>query len=113
MGFIPSVPVSAAKELMPFATAGFLLNMTTGILFFVGHPEQYAHNTAFYAKMGFLVLAGVNAVLFELIVSSRVMALDTGDDTPLMAKAIGVMSLISWFAVLYCGRMLPFIGNAF
>jgi len=36
-----------------------------------------------------------------------------GDDTPLAAKVIGLVSLGSWLGVLYFGRMLPFIGNAF
>ncbi len=113
IGFMKRVPVSAAKELMPFAVWGFLLNLTTGIVFVVGHPEQYAHNSAFVAKMGFLLLAGLNAVLFEWMVSAQVVDLGAGDETPAMAKVIGTLSLVSWFAVLYCGRMLPFIGNAF
>jgi hypothetical protein len=33
--------------------------------------------------------------------------------TPLRLKFAGGISLASWFAVLYFGRMLPFIGNAF
>ena len=36
-----------------------------------------------------------------------------GADTPLGAKIIGAVSLISWLGVLYWGRMLPFIGNSF
>jgi hypothetical protein len=31
----------------------------------------------------------------------------------MVAKVIGLMSLVSWFGVLYWGRMLPFIGNSF
>jgi hypothetical protein len=26
-------------------------------------------------------------------------------------KIIGAVSLFSWFAVLYCGRMLPYLGT--
>ena len=36
-----------------------------------------------------------------------------GDNTPLRLKLAGGVSLFSWFAVLYFGRMLPFIGDAF
>jgi hypothetical protein len=36
-----------------------------------------------------------------------------GDNTPFRLKLAGGVSLFSWFAVLYFGRMLPFIGNAF
>jgi hypothetical protein len=34
-------------------------------------------------------------------------------DTPGTVKLIGTVSLLSWLAVLYCGRMLPFLGDAF
>ena len=33
--------------------------------------------------------------------------------TPLGAKIVGPTSLILWIGVVYWGRMLPFIGNAF
>jgi hypothetical protein len=26
-------------------------------------------------------------------------------------KVIGAVSLFSWFAVMYCGRMLPYLGT--
>jgi hypothetical protein len=34
-------------------------------------------------------------------------------DTPSSFKVIGGVSLVSWLMVIYWGRMLPFIGNAF
>ena len=34
-------------------------------------------------------------------------------DPSLADKAMAVLSLFSWLAVLYGGRMLPFIGHAF
>jgi hypothetical protein len=113
LGFFRRIPVSAARELMTFALAGFLLNLFTGLIFLVGHPEQYAHNAAWWAKVGFLAAAGVNALAFETTVASGAMRIDVGADTPAAAKTVGLVSLIAWFGVLYCGRMLPFIGSAF
>jgi hypothetical protein len=113
MGFFKRVPVSAARGLMPFAIVGFILNLATGLVFLIGLPEQYAHNRAWWFKVGFLGLAGLNALLFETLLSRRVLRLEAGDDTPAAAKLIGAASLLSWFAVLYWGRMLPFIGDAF
>ena len=113
MGFMKRVPVSAARDLMPLAMAGLLLNLITGATFFIGTPHQYMGNVAWWAKMFFLVLAGLNAVLFEKIVGARTMTLGAGDDTPRSAKLVGAVSLVSWLGVLYWGRMLPFIGNAF
>jgi hypothetical protein len=113
MGFFPRVPVAAAHGLMPFALAGFALNFVTGLVFLVGLPGQYAHNRIWWFKVGFIMLAGINAWLYESRLSARVLALAPGVDTPAAVKLIGLVSLASWFAVLYCGRMLPFLGDAF
>ncbi len=113
MGFFRRISLVGAHDLVPFAIGGFALNLLTGIVFLIGHPEQYAHNVAWWWKVGCLFVAGANAGLFEVSVGARTMALGPGEDTPLAAKAIGFVSLIAWFGVLYFGRMLPFIGNAY
>ena len=113
IGFFRRIPVNAVRDLMPFAVAGFLLNLFTGLIFLIGHPEQYVHNIAWWFKVGCLALAGLNALLFETAIARRVTTMGPGDTTPAGAKVIGVVSLVAWFGVLYWGRMLPFIGNAF
>ena len=113
IGAFPRVPIAAARELVPFAAAGFVLNLMTGAIFLIGHPEQYVHNIAWWLKVGCLALAGVNAAIFEWSVGPRVAVLGPGDATPIAAKCIGVVSLCAWLGVLYWGRMLPFVGNAF
>jgi hypothetical protein len=37
----------------------------------------------------------------------------SGERTSATFKTIGAVSLVSWFMVLYWGRMLAFLGNAF
>src|SRR5262252_4747176 len=65
MGFLKRVPVAAAWDLMPLAVVGFVLNLVTGFAFFIGMPHQYVRNVAWWAKVGCLLLAGLNAVVFE------------------------------------------------
>jgi hypothetical protein len=113
MGFMKRVPVSAARDLMPLAIAGFIMNLATGTTFFIGTPHQYVGNVAWWAKMFCLMLAGLNAMFFETTVGARTINLGAGDDTPRSAKMVGAVSLASWLGVLYWGRMLPYIGNAF
>jgi hypothetical protein len=113
MGFFRSIPIAAARELMPFALLGFALNLVTGLTFLIGHPEQYVHNPAWWWKVAFLFIAGANAGVFEQTIARRIVSLPAGTDTPAAAKLVGVVSLIAWFGVLYWGRMLPFIGGAF
>ena len=113
LGFMKRVPVSAAWTLMPWAKAGFALALLTGVTFFIGAPEQYINNPAFYLKLFFLVVANLNAIYFEVIYRRLLEAKQLDVDRPVNLKVIAVVSIVSWLFVIYWGRMLPFIGNAF
>lgn len=113
LGFLRSLEMAQMRRLLPWGIAGFLLNLVSGVLFFVGAPDQYMRNAAFYLKLLFLVVAGVNALYFETHSGQRALAMGKVEDTPMAFKVAGAVSLFSWFMVLYWGRMLPFIGNAF
>jgi hypothetical protein len=43
--------------------------------------------------------------------SQRALALSPDAAMPASLRAVGALSLFSWFAVLYCGRMLPYLGT--
>jgi hypothetical protein len=113
LGFMKRVPISAAWTLMPWAKAGFVLAAVTGVTFFVGAPEQYINNPAFYLKILFLIVANLNAVYFEVLYRKQIEARQVDADRPLGFTVIAVVSIVSWLFVIYWGRMLPFIGNAF
>ncbi len=111
LGAFRELPVARLHVLMPWAMAGFALNLVTGTLFVVGTPQQYVDNPAFYLKMLFVGLAGANAVLFERVVGREALAVEAGGRTPLVARVIAGASLGSWLLVLYWGRMLAFTGS--
>jgi hypothetical protein len=113
MGFFREVPVAAAKSMMPVAMGGFLLNLVTGMCFLIGAPDQYVLNPAWWLKVAALVLAGLNAAYFETRMAGEALAIPSGGETTVSMKAVGGLSLFAWMAVLYWGRMLPFIGTAF
>ncbi|HEX8031135.1 MAG TPA: hypothetical protein VF491_21855 [Vicinamibacterales bacterium] len=113
MGFFSRVSVAAARDLMPLALMGFAINLITGVVFLIGLPAQYAHNPVWWYKVGFIMLAGLNAVFYETRFATKVLALEPGTDLPRPVKFIGFVSLVAWLAVLYCGRMLPFLGDAY
>ena len=91
----------------------FAISAATGVTFFVGAPDQYVNNVAFYAKLAFLLIAGVNAAAFEMFYSATVKTSVATNATPTAYRAIAIVSIVSWFLVIYLGRMLPFVGNAF
>ena len=113
MGFLKSVSVSAVMQVRKWAALGIAINVITGVLFFVGAPDQYIENPAWYGKLLFLAVAIVNVVIFETTQGDRMLRLPPGEKTPISFKLAGAVSMGSWLLVLYFGRMLPFLGNAF
>lgn len=113
MGFLKTVPVSAVMQVRKWAAIGLTVNVVTGVLFFVGAPEQYINNSAWYWKLLFLAVAMINVAIFETRQATRMLTLPAGERTPASFKVAGAVSMGSWLMVLYFGRMLPFIGNAF
>ena len=61
-----------------------------------------------------MALAAVNLAVFYVTgIARTVDGLGPGDDAPASAKIIAATSLFLWVGVMFWGRMLPFIGNAF
>jgi hypothetical protein len=111
LGVVKGVSFASLHRLLPWAAVGFGVNVITGLLFFVGIPAQYTGNKAFYWKMGLVMLAGLNAVYFTVF--EEPWKIGRGEDAPMTAKFAAASAMILWVAVMYCGSMLPFLGNAF
>jgi hypothetical protein len=111
LGVVKGVSFVSLHRLLPWAALGFGVNVTTGILFFVGIPTQYIHNPSFYWKVALVMIAGANALYFTLL--EEPWALGPKEDAPLTAKVAAASAMLLWVGVMYCGSMLPFLGNAF
>ncbi|HTR37336.1 MAG TPA: hypothetical protein VMH80_15630 [Bryobacteraceae bacterium] len=111
LGVVRGVSFQSLHRLLPWAAIGFGVNIGTGMLFFVGIPGQYIHNTAFYWKIGLAMLAALNAVYFTIL--DEPWSLGPKEDAPLTAKIAAASAMALWLGVLYFGSMLPFIGNSF
>jgi hypothetical protein len=113
LGLAKGIPIQAIHRLIPWGIGGYVMNILTGILFFVGHPDQYFYNDAFRFKVAFMALAGVNVLVFYSAAYREVHGLGAGASAPLRAKIITGVSLGSWVAVLICGRLLTFFRPPF
>jgi hypothetical protein len=111
LGMFRGMAIRHVKALMPWAIGGFLINAVTGSLFLVMQPHLYLSSAVWWAKVTFLCVAGANAMFFETRLAVPALALDPDAETSTGMKIIGGLSLFSWFAVLYCGRMLPYLGT--
>jgi len=108
LGVGRGVPVVAFHRLIPFAVAGFAINVTTGIGFLMAAPDQYIYNPAFHLKMLFVVLAGVNVLVFYVTIFRKVQGISPAAPTPFRARMSGAVSLACWMGVIVCGRMITF-----
>jgi hypothetical protein len=107
LGFAKQIPLDPLHRLLPFAMAGFALNLVTGVLAFIGMDQYYTYDWAFWIKMLAIMLLGLNVAAFYLTGAfESVERLGPGEDAPPLAKFIAATSLFLWFAVITLGRYI-------
>ncbi len=107
LGFAKQIPIGPLHRLVPWAMAGFGLNLVTGVLAFTGMDQYYTYDWAFWIKMLAILLLGLNVAAFYLTGAfESVEGLGPGDDAPPLAKFIAATSLILCFAVITLGRYI-------
>jgi hypothetical protein len=111
LGMMRAVSFSALHRMLPWSVLGLGVNLVTGMMWVIATPEQYMTNVSFFWKMGFLLLAGFN--LLYLTTFDEPWQVGAGEDASFANKAIAFSAIASWVCVMYFGRMLPFLGNAF
>jgi uncharacterized membrane protein len=111
LGMAKGLSLSSVHQLLPLGMLGFVLNLVTGMMFFIAAPGQYTNNPEFHKKVLFIVLAGINCLGFMLDNTTWVVGPE--EDAPWKSKAVAGIIIILWIGILYFGNMLPFLGNSF
>jgi uncharacterized membrane protein len=111
LGVMRSISFAALHRLLPWGMLGFALNLFTGMLYFLGAPEQYTKNVTFYWKIALMLIGGANAIYFTVF--DGPWDLRASDVATFKLKAIAFSGFALWVGVMFCGLMLPFLGNAF
>jgi hypothetical protein len=102
-------PVSKVwKQVLPIASVGFVLMFVTGGLLFWAEAITAYDSVHFWIKLGLILLAGVNALYFELVTHRGIAEWDTAPVPPLRARFAGFASLILWTAVIITGRTMAY-----
>ena len=105
----PGEPVSRIMhQMMPWAVPGFAVMMLTGALLFVAQAEKAYVNSFFRAKMILLVLAGLNALYYQVKFYPKMAEWDTSRSVPAGAKLVSVLSLALWACVIALGRTMAY-----
>jgi len=108
MGFSPAIPIASLHRLVPWGVAGYALNATTGFCFFVTAPDQYFYNPAFRTKVGFMLVAAINMVLFYKTTAQAVKKAAPQQALGNPAKVFAIISLGCWLGVIICGRLITY-----
>lgn len=111
LGAMKMVPFRALHRLLPWSVLGFGVNLSTGLLFLTSAPDQYAQSVPFYWKTALLTLGGGS--LLYLTVADRPWRIEAGDEVSAIDKVMATATIGLWVAVMYLGRMLPFLGTSF
>jgi len=107
LGFAKQLPIASVHRLVPWALAGFGINVATGVLAFIGMPAYYTYDLAFWIKIFAVLLLGLNAAAFYLTDTFKVVErMGPGEDAPPPAKIIAASSLILWLGVITLGRYI-------
>lgn len=107
LGLAQQMPYQYLHRLVPFGIAGYLINVITGIMFLTTSPDQYVHNPAFQTKMLFMLLAGINMLIFYGFCNQQV---KNAGVTPLPTriKLVAGISLTAWTVIIVCGRLITY-----
>jgi len=98
-----------SRDTLPLTWIAFACAVVTGLLLFVSKATSYMVNPYFLAKMGLLLLAGLNMAAFHMVTWKGVARWDgTVAAIPPAAKMAGLASLIFWTLIVLCGRIIGF-----
>lgn len=109
LGMMKSIPFSALHRLLPLGILGFVMNVVSGMVFFIASPGMYVNSAGFAAKVVFILLAGLCVIYFTLFEEPWTVGPDK--EAPLRTKIVAVCFMASLLGVMYFGRMLPFLRH--
>ena len=101
------------RSLRPWVLWGFVLTFASGIALFTSEAATIIVSPIFPYKMAFVVLAGINALYFELRLHrwrSKSPAAENREP-PSSIRVAGWTSLGLWALVVASGRLLPYIPH--
>jgi hypothetical protein len=107
LGFLRRVSPHAVLRAIPIAIAAFVVNAITGLAFFDSDPYRFWFDSAFRYKMAAIALGGFNALWFTVLEQPKLLAAPPNVDHGIVTKICAGLSLVLWFAVIVCGRLLP------
>jgi hypothetical protein len=96
------------NDIARWSKLGFAIMFATGVILFMTQAGKAYGNGFFRAKLLFLLILGINAVVYQTIFYPRMTQWDAHGRTPLGARVCGAVSLVIWIGVIVCGRTMAY-----
>jgi hypothetical protein len=97
-----------SNQLMPWSLVGFVIMFLTGGLLFWSQAVKAYGSIFFRIKLALLLLAGINALVFELTLRRTVPEWDTAEKPPFRARLAGLLGMVLWAGVIAAGRTMAY-----
>lgn len=109
LGFSRQILVTdMAQHLLPWTYTSFGVVVLSGFLMFAVDANAIAANPAFRLKLMLIAATGINAAMFYADSFRSVKRWNRGA-VPGKVKAIAILSLGLWTAVIICGRLIAYL----
>jgi hypothetical protein len=108
LGLRRSTVSELGRQFLPWTWGGFSVMFVSGALLAWSEAGRLYSNFFFRTKVLFLLLAGLNVLIFHLTVYRSVSAWDRAPVTPLPARIAGAVSLALWFGLIAAGRAIGY-----
>ncbi|MFI8169876.1 hypothetical protein ACIGAN_26470 [Streptomyces sp. NPDC085931] len=99
---------TAADHLLRLSHLGFVIAAATGVALFLPAGSLIADRGSAPWKLGLMLLAGLNILIFHRRTYHTVHDWDLNQSTPKAARFAAVVSLTSWSGVTIAGRLLAY-----
>jgi hypothetical protein len=97
-----------SAEVLPVTWSAFGVAVLSGSLLFASNAPKYLENPFFRGKLVLLALAGLNMLLFQLVVGRDLATWDGAAVPPRAARIAAALSLTLWTLVVAAGRWIGF-----
>ena len=107
LGLRRSTPVRRlAARVLPWSAGSFLLIVPSGLVMFMAHPSALIADPVFALKFCLILAAGANAAIFHTGAMRGARQWDVDAMPPPGVRMTAALSLLLWFSVAVCGRLL-------
>jgi hypothetical protein len=96
------------RDVLPWTWWAFGGAVVSGCLMFISQATKYCDNEAFRIKLFLLLLAGINMLVFELLIARGAANWNQDSSVPWRGKVAALLSIALWISIVYFGRRVGF-----